>query len=191
MRSRRAIVAVLALCALSAAPAAAVDGPFEPVPIGAGPEYVPPARWPLAGAAAFGGLRGDLHSGVRAHLELFANRQVVIVPGGIGVSGGRTALYGIVTDALWHAPAWTLQPGGVIQLARPGLRLGDFFAVWGEAVGPRRLLGFTGEVRAFVNGVERFGNPARIELHDRDQVVLEIGGYVPPHRSFTFTPSRK
>jgi hypothetical protein len=73
--------------------------------------------------------RGGIQSDVRAHLEIFADRQVVIVPGGIGVSGGRTEFYGSVTDALWTAPAWTLQPGGVIQLTKPGMRLGEFFAM--------------------------------------------------------------
>ncbi len=41
-------------------------------------------------------------------------------------------MYGFVTDALGHAPAWTLQPGGVIHLERSGMRLGDAFAVWGN-----------------------------------------------------------
>jgi NAD(P)-dependent dehydrogenase (short-subunit alcohol dehydrogenase family) len=40
------------------------------------------------------------------------------------------------------------------------------------------------------NGFERRGDPAAIELHDRDQVVVQIGGFVPPHPSFTFVPSR-
>ncbi|WP_028059171.1 hypothetical protein [Candidatus Solirubrobacter pratensis] len=170
-----------------AAPAAA-QSPFEPVPIGPGAQYQPPARWPLAGAAAFRGIHGDVRSGIRVHLELFADRLVVVVPGGIGVSGGRTTRYGFVTAALWHAPAWTTEAGGVIHLARPGMRLGDVFSVWGEALGRDRLLTFTGRVRTFVNGTEVAGDPAAVELRDRDQVVVEVGGYVPPHPSFTFTP---
>lgn len=75
-------------------PAAAAGRQFKPVPIGAGSEYQPPARWPLAGAAGFGGLRGGVHEGQRVQLELFANRRVIVVPGGIGVSGGRVTLYG-------------------------------------------------------------------------------------------------
>ena len=161
---------------------------FAPVPIGAGPEYQPAARWPLAGAAAFGGLRGDVGAGARMHLELFANGRVIVVPGGIGVSGGRTTLYGFVTDALWHAPAWTLQAGGVIHLARPGLRLGDVFAVWGQPLARDRLLSFTGRVRVYVAGRRWPGDPAALVVHGGDQVVLEVGPYVPPHPSFTFRP---
>lgn len=181
MRLLAAVLAALVACCASA-------GAQEPVPIGPTPEYQPPARWPLAGAAAFGGLRGGIQSRTRVHLELFANRLVVVVPGGIGVSGGRTTLYGFVSDALWTAPAWTVEPGGVINLARPGMRLGEVFAVWGQPFGADRLLSFSGEVRTFVNGVERAGDPAAIRLFDGDQVVVEIGGYVPPHASFTFRP---
>ena len=82
------------------------------------------------------------------------------------------------------ADAVFLEAGGVIQLARPGISLGDFFAVWGQPLD----LGFAGELRVFVNGAEHHGEPARIPLRDRDQVVLEVGGYVPPHRSFAFPP---
>ena len=131
-------------------------------------------------------MRGDIHAATRAHLEVFAYRQVVVIPAGIGVSGGRTELYGTVVDALAHARAWTLQPGGVIQLAASEVTLGEFFAVWGQPLD----LGFAGEVRAFVNGDERHGDPARITLRDGDQVVITVGGYVPPHRRFTFTPRR-
>jgi hypothetical protein len=163
---------------------------FQPTPIGATPEYQPPARWPLAGSAGFGGLRGNVQEGVRMHVELFANQQVVVVPGGIGVSGGRTTLYGNVVDALWHAPAWSVEPGGVIHLAREGLTLGDVFRVWGADLGPDRLLTFHGPIRAWVNGEPRAGNPADIVLSDRDQVVLVHGGDVEIHRSFAFKPVR-
>jgi hypothetical protein len=157
----------------------------ESRPIGPGPEFQPAARWPLAGGAAFGGLRTDLQAGARVHLELFARRLVVVVPGGIGVSGGRTELYGRVVDALWHAPAWTTIAGGVVHFDGR-LRLADVFAVWGEPLGRHRLLRFSGPVTAFVNGRRRAGDPRTITLRDGDQIVLEVGGYVPPHDRFTF-----
>jgi hypothetical protein len=166
-----------------------------PTPIGAEPEYHPPARWPLAGAAGFGGLRPNLYGPLRVHLELFANRKVVVVPGGIGVSGGRTVLYSHIVDALWHGPAWTLDPGGVFHLARPGLRLADVFAVWGQPLDERTLLTFKAAdsegVQVFVNGERHRGAPGAVVLRDRDQVVVEINGYVPPHRSFVFAADRR
>jgi len=158
-------------------------------PIGAEPAFHPPARWPLAGAAGFTGLRPSAPAAARVHLELFADRKVVVVPGGIGVSGGRTEHFGRIVDAPSHAPAWTLAPGGVVQLERSGLRLGDVFAVWGQPLGPRRLLSFSGPVDVFVNGRRHPGPPGDVALHDRDQVVVQIGGYLPPHRSFVFPPA--
>jgi hypothetical protein len=48
------------------------------------------------------------------------------------------------------------------------------------------LLTFRGAVSVYVNGVRRGGDPAAIVLHDRDQVVLEVGPYIRPHRSYRF-----
>ncbi len=121
-------------------------------------------------------------------MELFAEARVIVVPGGIGVSGGRTTRYGFVTAAPGHAPAWTLQPGGVVHLQREGMTLGDVFAVWGRALTPERLLDFQGEVRVYVAGRRWHGDPRSLVLHDRDQVVLAVGPYVPAHVTFIFRP---
>ncbi len=118
------------------------------------------------------------------HLELFANRRVVIVPAGIGVRSPRRSGARVV-GAQCRARAWTLDPTGVVRFDGP-TTLGDVFAVWGRALGTDRLLGFHGQVMVFRNGVRRRGDPRLLELHDRDQVVVEIGGYVPPHRSYRF-----
>jgi hypothetical protein len=186
---------VLAVSAYAPPAGAQFQAPLVPTPIGAGPDFQPPARWPLAGAAAYGGLRSNLFGPLRVHLELFAEGKVVVVPGGIGVSGGRTVLYSHIVDALWHGPAWTLDPGGVIHLARPGLRLADVFAVWGQPLEAHRLLTFVARdpegVQVFVNGERHAGAPGEVVLRDRDQVVVQINGYLPPHRSFVFAPDRR
>ncbi len=83
-------------------------------------------------------------------------------------------------------PLRTLTPTGVVELDRPGLTLGDFFAVWGQALSRTRLLGFRGAVRVYLNGVGRRDDPRRLPLRDGDEVVLEVGGFVPPHRSYRF-----
>jgi hypothetical protein len=84
-----------------------------------------------------------------------------------------------------RARLWTLDPTGVVRFERPAT-LGDFFAVWGQALSRTRLLSFRGAVRVFVNGVARRGNPRRLPVRDGDEVVLEIRGFVPPHRSYRF-----
>jgi hypothetical protein len=41
-------------------------------------------------------------------------------------------------------------------------------------------------VTVFRNGRRLRGDPAAVPLVDGDQLVLEIGGYVPPHRAYLF-----
>jgi hypothetical protein len=129
-----------------------------------------------------------LRTGLRIHLELFAHKRVVIVPAGIGVRDPVLSR-GNVTGASCRARIWTVDPTGVVRMDGSGETLGSVFAVWGEPLGPARLAGFRGDVSVFVNGAKRSGDPRRFVLRNGDEVVLEVGGYVPPHASFVFPPS--
>jgi hypothetical protein len=151
-----------------------------PTPIGVGPRYRPPAG--IHGACAPGTLAGR----GRVHLELFANRRVVIVPAAIGLRRPRFAL-GRVTAARCRGAVWTTDPTGVVDFDGAAT-LAGVFAVWGEPLGPARLAGFHGPVSLFRNGVRVPGRPGRVALHDGDELVLEVGGFVPPHRSYAFPP---
>jgi hypothetical protein len=86
-------------------------------------------------------------------------------------------------------PIVTREPTGVLEVA-PGRErtLGDLFALWGQPLSRRRLAGFSGEVQAFVAAKRRRGDPRRIPLRRHAQIVLEVGGYIPPHRSYRFPP---
>jgi hypothetical protein len=171
------------LGACCAAAAAAIAG-LAPTPIGTGPRYRPP---PHAGLHGFACTDAALRAGAaRVHLELFARQRVVIVPAGIGLRGARSRL-GRVVSASCRGRAWTLDPSGVVRYLAPAT-LGDVFAVWGEPLGRARLASFRGPVSVWVNGVRRHGDPARLRLRSRDEIVLEVGGYVAPHRSFSFPP---
>lgn len=140
-----------------------------PVPIGVGPRYRPPP-------ALHGPCRvAPIEAGRRVHLELFANRRVVIVPARIGVRGRC------------RAHAWTTEPTGVVRFDRAET-LRDLFAVWGQPLGAGRLLSFRGPVSLYRNGVRVHGDVRQVSLRDRDELVVEIGGYIPPHRSFVFPP---
>jgi hypothetical protein len=110
----------------------------------------------------------------RVHLELFANRRVVIVPPRIGIRPTRC-----------RARLWTVDPTGVVRFRAPA-RLGELFAIWGASLAPTRLLGFRGRVSLYVNGVRRRGDPRALALRNGAEIVLEIGGFVPPHRSYVF-----
>jgi hypothetical protein len=118
-------------------------------------------------------VQAPLRTGARFHLELFANRRVAIVPARVGVGSHC------------RARLWTLDPTGVVHFER-WATLGDLFGVWGQALSRTRLLGFRGAVRAYVNGAAWSGNPRRLPSRDGDEVVLEVGGFVPPHRSYRF-----
>src|SRR5207245_10093727 len=125
----------------------------------------------------------------RVHLELFANRLVLLVPAGIGVAPPLRRDHAYVLGGRCSYPLRTREPTGVVEVAasRP-LRLGDLFRVWGQPLGARRLAGFRAarSVLAFVNGRRIGGNPRAIALRRHDEIVLEIGGYVPPHSSYLF-----
>lgn len=141
-----------------------------PTPIGFGPRYQPPPaiHAPCANAS--------LQTGARMHLELFANRFGVVIPARIGVRGPRC-----------RASIWTTEPTGVIRFVRRAT-LGDLFAVWGRRLSATRLLSFRASVSVYRNGRRLCGDPRRVPLVAGDEVVVEVGGFIPPHRSYRFPP---
>jgi hypothetical protein len=54
----------------------------------------------------------------------------------------------------------------------------------------RRLASFTApagtHVAVFVNGRRRRGTPQSVPLRAHDEIVLEVGPFVPPQRTYTF-----
>jgi hypothetical protein len=113
----------------------------------------------------------------RVHLELFANGRVIIVPPRVGVRSARC-----------RARLWTVDPTGIVRFERRPANLGELFSVWGRQLSLRRLLSFRGGVRLYVNGVRRRGDPRTLALRDGDEIVLEVGPFIPPHRSYLFPP---
>lgn len=77
----------------------------------------------------------------------------------------------------------------------PGIAaLADLFRAWGEPLSTRRLAWFSASssarVAVFVNGRRWRGSPSAVTLEPHSEIVLEVGPYVPPHRSYTFPPGR-
>lgn len=157
-----------------------------PTPIGVGHRYHPPA-----GAHAVAGLRCSSAPTRRdgVHLELFAQRRVVLVPAGVGIRGPLVRAVGRIVRGRCSFPLRTREPTGTIEVAR-GTRatLGQLFAVWGRPLSRGRLLSFRGPVRAYVAGRPVRGDPRRIRLTRHVNVVLEVGGFIPPHPRFLFPP---
>jgi hypothetical protein len=124
------------------------------------------------------------------HLELFARRRVVLVAPGIGVAPPRTRTGAYVRGGRCSYPVRTREPTGVVEVETRGAArtLGQLFAVWGQPLSPRRMAGFGGRVRAYVAGRRWTKDPRSIPLRRHAQIVLEVGGYVPPHHSYRFPP---
>jgi hypothetical protein len=185
VRATLALIALVALAGCGGAPAPKAQG-LLPTPIGRGAAFQPQARPPAASVCAAGALAGQF----RAHIELFGRARAIVVPPGIGLGPPLRRSAGRIVEAACRAPARTLDPAGVIDFDHPGLTLGELFAIWGQPLGPRRLLSFSGPVSTFVHGRRVHGDPAGLVLRDGDEVVIEVGGYVPPHRDFLFPPRR-
>ncbi len=103
-------------CALAAAlaGAAAAAGPI-PTPIGAGARY-----HPAAGTVPVAGLRCTSAEVPRfgVHLELFADRRVVIVPAGIGIAPPQRRQGAYVLGGRCSYPLRTREPTGVVEVER-------------------------------------------------------------------------
>lgn len=133
------------------------------------------------------GCRALLGARTAAHVELFAADRVVLVAAGIGTDPPREVLAGRITRARCYGPVATLDPTGLV-LVRRGARatVAELFRAWGQPLGPRRLAGFRGTVRAYLGGRPWHGAPGAIPLRRRAEVVLEVGPYVPPHAAYSF-----
>jgi hypothetical protein len=168
------------------------DPSVTPRPIGLGVRYHPAAAaTAVRRGAPIGEFRCSRIAAPRygVHVELFAQRTVVVVPAGIGVAAPFQQRFGTVTPRGCSYPLRTLMPTGVVEVrAGSRLTLGDLFTVWGQPLARRRLAAFrsTHPVLAFVGGRRWPGDPRAVPLTRHAQIVLEIGGYVPPHSRFLF-----
>jgi hypothetical protein len=148
-----------------------------PWPIGPTADYRPtPVNDAVAAGVSLGSLRCGNSATFDIHVELFAHRQVIVVPAGIGVSrlGCRY-------------PLRTEVPTGVVQVESSSPhRLRDLFTIWGRSLSRTQLLTFGGHVRVFVAGREFDGEPGAVPLTKHAQIVVEVGGYVPPHTTYLF-----
>jgi hypothetical protein len=129
---------------------------------------------PIEGVRCERGERLEYH--VHAHLALFVEGQEVPVPAGIGITD--RCLYWLHTHST----------DGIIHIEAPApmaFTLGEFFAIWGQPLGPSTILDKSvdanHQLRVFVNGEPFEGDPATIKLVDRETIVIEYGPpFAPP-----------
>ena len=108
----------------------------------------------------------------------------MIVPAALGLAAptfhdGRAIRAGCRSDV------WTTDPTGVVHV-RGTHTLGLVFAVWGQRLDAGHLASFSGRVSLFVNGRRSAVDARTLLLRNGDEIVLEVGGYVPPHASYRF-----
>ena len=157
-------------------------------PIGAGPDFQPPATGPVTGPClpALGPRDG-------VHVEVFAANRVVLLAAGIGVRSPRTSVTGRITHASCYGALVTLDPTGLV-LVRPGavLTAAALFRSWGQPLSATRLASFRAaagtRVAVFVDGRPWPGAPGAVPLTRHAEIVLEVGPHVPPHSSYAFPP---
>jgi hypothetical protein len=154
-------------------------------PIGRGTRFTPTAHGPIPGPC-----ESRLGPRAAAHVELFGADKVVLLAAGIGTGGPRRTISGRIVHAGCFGSLVTLDPTGTVYF-RPssGATIGALFRAWGQPLSATRIASFTGgRVRIYVNGHPRSGAPSTVPLRAGDEIVLEIGPYVPPHTHFTFPP---
>lgn len=173
-------------------PTASLRPDQRPVPIGRGPDYRLTAVSPaVAHRTVVRGLHCTISHGPHygVHLELYGGRLVLPLPAGIGIAPPQRRRGAYVLGGSCSYPVRTFEPTGVVIVdrGRP-LDLGTLFALWGQSLSRRSLARFHGPVAAFVGGTRWNGDPSQIALRRHAEIVLEEGGLVLPHPSYTFPP---
>jgi hypothetical protein len=161
---------------------------------GLGPRYTPPARSAHAGRGA---ILDDMSCRARspavsaAHVELFADNRVVIVPAGIGLMPPLRRAGAFVRGWRCAYPLRTLDPTGLVLLGPGGpYTLDDLFDLWGQPLSRTAMAGFRTaphrSLSVFLDGQPWRGDPGRAPLARHSQVTIEVGAPVPPHSSYVF-----
>ena len=169
-----------------------------------GPEGVPVPQAPVL-APAGSPARGQSVDGiacqsseqvvfhVHTHLSVFVDGKARQIPYGIGIAPPRqvqsTPEGPFVTSGGCFSWLHTHAADGIIHVESPSQRsytLGEFFDVWGQALGPDQVGPATGKVTAFYDGKVYLGNPRDIPIGDHVQVQLDVGRPVVAPESIRF-----
>ena len=161
---------------------------LEARPIGRGARFHPPASGPVLRPCL-----DRLGPRVGVHVEVFAANRVVLIAEGIGTRPPLSTSAGRISSAGCYGKLVTIDPTGLV-LVRPGRRLtmAQLFRSWGQPLSADQLASFPAapgsRVVVFVNGRRWLRAPQLVPLVRHDEIVLEVGPYVPPHSSYAFPP---
>lgn len=164
-----------------------------PSPGPTGPEGVPgpkaPVLAPVSGVNPGEAVRGiqcdaseQVVFHVHTHLTIFVDGKARAVPYGIGITPpvqvDPTQAGPFVTGGSCFYWLHTHAADGIIHIESPVRRtytLGDFFAVWHQALSRDRVGPARGPVTAFYDGKLYRGDPAAMPIGDHVQIQLDVG----------------
>ena len=131
------------------------------------------------------------------HIGILLDGKAVTVPAGIGV--GRP--WGANPDgfiATGGCFAWihTHDTTGVVHIFTQigkSYSLGQLFSVWGQPLGARDALGYSGALSVLVNGRPIGGDPRLVPLVNFENIILELGKppASPPPALYDFSTLRR
>jgi hypothetical protein len=130
---------------------------------------------------------------IHAHLAVFVDGRQRLVPEGIGIVPPRTEQrapagpFVVGGSCLYWLHSHTRD--GVIHIESPLQRsytLGNYFAIWGQPLGPQQVGPAHGAVTAYLNGRRVLGNPAAIPLKPHAVIQLDVGSPMVSPVPFTF-----
>ena len=123
---------------------------------------------------------------VHAHLTILLDGRLRPMAPLVGIPGGEV---GLPRCYYW---LHTHDRSGVVHIESPDQRtytLGQFFDVWGMPLNLNRVADTDvpdGHLTIFVDGKKYSSDPREIELHNHEEIVLELGQEVPPPPPFDF-----
>ncbi|TSD95643.1 hypothetical protein FOS14_17740 [Skermania sp. ID1734] len=122
---------------------------------------------------------------IHAHLAIYVDGQEKLVPYGIGIVGPyklkQTAYGPFVESGSKYYWLHTHDETGIIHIESPVQRsftLGNFFDIWQQPLGPDQVGPARGPVTVFVDGKQVQTDPRTIELHNHEQIQLDVGKVV-------------
>lgn len=159
--------------------AAAAEGiPKTPITTASGAATAPPwaapadaaARIRAAGLPALGTEGQAMH--IHAHLDVIVDGGAVTVPADIGIDTAHNEI----------SPLHTHDTSGVIHVESPvtaDFTLAQFMTEWNVRLSATTLGSLTTgdgkQLKVYVNGRERGGDPGALALHDHDEIALVHG----------------
>jgi hypothetical protein len=190
-------VAVLHRTDRAAAGGTGTLGP-EGIPVQTGEPLASIAR--AAGGEPVDGIRCDASEQVayhiHAHLAVFVSGAPRSIPYGIGVvtpAVTQTAQGPFAQATRCYYWLHTHTDDGVIHVESPTEReytLGDFFDIWRQPLGARRVAAATGTVTAYLNGRPYLGDPRGIVLREHEDIQLDVGTPVAPPQPVDWSRSQ-